>query len=669
MNYKEKSDFAFSLHSRNKLKEAEELYIQLLDIMPEDVNILNLYGLLCISKSDFEKAITLLSKAVVLKDSAYIISNLAKAYLSAGELKNAIRLFEMALEKEKNDDLYYSLAIAYKKSGNIQQAIKAYKAAYDFNPKNYNVCYNLALLYKDCNDYLSAIDIANKCLAIYPDSEEIYSLLSSLYEYLNDIPSAVEALEKAVKINPKQYLYYFNLGVLYSKIGDKEKSAANYKKVIELNPVNIEAYVNLCSMYKSTDKNNALNYILKAYSICPDEKNVLLNLAQLYRDLYKNDESIKILEKLISLDNKCHEAYSLLAVNYMDTSLYSLALENYNKAILYSNQEDLNYLHGKSTALKYLGNFEESKKILEYVVQKNPDLVQSAVSLGMLYLKEKDFYKGMRLYSKRSLDTNFANLFQNKIWSENTDLIGKKVLVYSDCGLGDTIMFSRYLSILSQSAQKVILQTDKELISVLSASFPYVEIIPKSCKYDDYDIVIPIMNLPLALDLDFNKIPFSDGYIKADKDKYSQLQLFKTDKLKIGICTQGNKRIFKNRSIPDNIAQDLFNMDNCIFYSFKNEFDNISSVISLQNYIKDYSDTASLLLNMDLLITIDSSIVHMSGALGVKTFLLLPHTPEWRWFDDNKNTIWYNSVRIFKQKKIADWQTVISEVKNELSVL
>lgn len=669
MNYKQTADRAYELHTQNKFEEAEQLYIELLNVSPDDANILNLYGLLCLSKGNFDKAISLLSRAVVLKESSYIMANLAKAYLYNNEIKNAIKLFESASELEPNDDIYYSLAIAYKKINNIDKAVKSYEKALNCNPSNYNAAYNLSLLYTGLNKIKKAINAAERCLFIKPGSEEVFSLLSSLYESDGNIQKAISSLENASLLNKKEYLYYYNLGVLYSKINCIDKSIYNYKKVLELCPNNVETLVNLCSIYKSTNKDIALSYILQAYKISPCDKNVLLNLAQIYKDLFKNDESISILIVMLKLYPESSEANSLLAINYMDKGEYNLALDYYNKA-LELNPDNLNYLHGKATAMKYLNKIEESKKILEYIVSKDSSLIQSATSLGMIYLQEKNFHKGMELYSKRSLDTNFAKLFKEKVWNINTKLINKTVLVYSDCGLGDSIMFARYIKPLSAIADAVFIQTDSELVSIFKNTFNNVKIFSKSEKRPDYDVVIPFMNLPWALNMDFDNIPSCDSYITPDSNlvnEYSKLDVFNTNKIKVGIVASGNKRIFKNRILPAQYIKEFLSEKNIKLYSFQKENINYDNIIQLSMMLTDYNVTAALLKNIDLLITIDSSIVHMAGALGVKTYLLLPFTAEWRWFNDNKTTPWYNSVSIFRQTETGNWNSVIQNVLKEIN--
>ena len=664
-NYKEKSDCAYKLHTQNKLDEAQKLYLELLEVRPDDVNILNLLGLLYLSKSVPDKAVECLSKAFVLNQSEYICTNLAKAYYFNNEFEKSIKLYKQALQYGETDDIYYSMAISYKKLGDFTNVIKCYEKAIEINPDNVNALYNISLAYKQQNDIKKALYYAEKCLQLNKNDENLYSLLSGYYEDLGNYKSAVSMLEKAFELNKNNYLYLYNLGVLYSRLNDSAKALDCYNKSIEINPDYIESYVNAASLLKGKNDDKALEYLIKAYEKDNNNEKLLLSLAQTLKDLFENERSIEISNKIIRNNPLCSEAYSLLGINYMDIGEYEIALSEYEKALEYS-PDNLNYLHGKAIALKYLGKEEESKQLLEYIVKHDRVSTQSIVSLGMVYLTEKDFKTGMKLYRKRSEENNMLSVFKDKIWDYGVNVKNKNVLVYTNCGLGDTIMYARYLLLLKNIVKKLTVQTDKELVSVLQYSFPDIEVIKKGITPPEYDCVVPMMDIQLVLDSDFTNIPYSEGYLKAKETETPSC--LDTKLKKTGMFWQGNKKIFKNRSIDLSFYEPLMNNENIMFYSFQIDKDihEKANFKSLKPYIADYSDTASLLSKLDVLITIDSSIAHMAGALSVKTFLLLPKIAEWRWFKDDKTTPWYNSMRIFRQKENGNWQEVIERVKREL---
>lgn len=670
-HYKLLVDKAYLMHQNGELEKAEALYSKLLEINPDDANVLNLFGLLSVSMKNYERAISLLSKAFLCNKSSYVAENLAKAYYMNNEVENAVKIYKQALLYGQNDDIYYSLAIAYKKLGKKDEVINSYLKAVELNPKNYNAVYNLALAYSDLGDNDKAVYYALKAYNLNNKDVDILTLLSGFYEALENYSEAVKYLEEAVRIAPDKSVYFYNLGVLYSKLSNINESAENYKKAILVNPKQVEAYVNLASLYKTKQPEFALECLKKAYETEPHNETVALGLAQMYKDLGKNIESCEVLNKILQNNPESAEAYSLLAINSMDKCEYENAL-NYSLKALEISPDNLNFLHGKALALKYLGKFDEAEKILEKVVESPKSDNRTKIALGMMYLQQQNMSKGMPLYLKRNEETALFKLFGDKLYNFKDDLKDKNVLVYSNCGLGDTVMYSRFLPALSQLVKNVTVQTDKELIDFLSFNFPQIKFLLKSEKYEEFDVVIPFMDLQYALKIDFKDLPLTQSYLNADENKvknFADLEIFKNKKLRVGLFWQGNRKIFKNRSVPFELIQKFVNNNDFDFYSFQMEDFQFESnnIFSLKNYIKDFTDTAALLKNVDVIVTIDSSVAHVAGALGIKTFLLLPHTAEWRWFFDEEKTIWYNNVRIFKQIQPNNWDEVLKRVSLELN--
>ncbi len=670
-HYKLLVDKAYSLHASGDYEQAEMIYSKLLESRPEDINVLNLFGILSISMKNYERAITLLTKAFLYNKSTYVASNLAKAYYLNNEIDNAIKIYKQALENEENDDIYYSLAIACKKINDFDSAVEYYLKAIKLNPQNYSAMYNLSLLYSDTGHNDKAIYFALKAVEINDTDVDILTLLSGYFEEEQDYQSSIKYLEKAVFLAPDKSIFYYNLGVLYSKLDNFDKAVENYKKALLLNPMQIEAHVNIASLYKLKQPEKSLEHLKIAHRLDISNETISLALGQIYKDLSKNDESCKILNEILANNPKCAEAYSLLAVNAMDMAQYQKALE-YSDEALKIEPDNLNYQHGRAIALKYLSYFDEAKSILKKVVSDPKADNQSKIALGMMYLQEKNFNEGMELYLNRNKDTRFVEIFKDKIWSKPFDIENKTVLLYSNCGLGDTIMYSRFFPLIESKAKKVIVQTDRELIDILSYNFKNIQFITKKEKMTDYDVAVPVMDLQYALNIDFSSLKETSCYLSVDKaliGRFSRLEMFNTKEIKAGLFWHGNKKILKNRAIPFEMIKKLVKACPCRFYSFQlnAEDEESSNIINLKDYINNYNDTAALLKNIDLLITADSSIVHMAGALGVKTFLLLPSAAEWRWFFDTEKTIWYKNVKIFKQKNSSSWDDVTERVILELN--
>ena len=201
----------------------------------------------------------------------------------------------------------------------------------------------------------------------------------------------------------------------------------------------------------------------------------------------------------------------------------------------------------------------------------------------------------------------------------------------------------------------------------------------ESVEKVEYDFAVFAMDLPYFLKMDFGNIPNKEGYLKADFDKVKvfEKEYFKEDVLTVGIFYSGGeleKRNAKHRAIPLKKMQKLFKIPDIKVYSFQkedrfSELKDFPEIVDLGKEFSDFSDTAAAMQNLDVMITIDSAPVHLAGALGVKTFLMLPYFSEWRWFEDVKTTAWYESVEIFKQSQPDCWDNVIDEICEKLVLL
>ena len=432
--YKELSDRAFKLHKNNDFKEAEKIYTLLLQINPNDVNILNLYGLLCVSQQKYNDAIRYLSKAVVLRPNAYISGNLAKAYYEAGEYNKAVILFETIVKESPSDDLYYSLGLSYKSINKYEQAVKNYLLALNINPEHYSSLFNLANTYKDLDNNEKSKEYALRALKIKPDDIALHALLSEIYAYEKNYLCAIDELKICIKSNKGNYLYFYNLAIYYSKLKNKKEAEKCYIESLRLNPKHINSMINLASLYKDDNKEESLKILESAYKISPEEETLCLSLAQVYRDLYDNKKSINILKRLIKRNPQCSEAYMQLGTNYMDEGKYKSALNNFDKAIELS-PDNLNYQHCRATALKYRGKLAEAEKILKKIVRNPNASLKSKLSLAMIYLQKKEFNKGMKLYGQRYLEDKMPQKIKDNIWNKSEKIRGKSILVYSNCGL------------------------------------------------------------------------------------------------------------------------------------------------------------------------------------------------------------------------------------------
>ena len=309
------------------------------------------------------------------------------------------------------------------------------------------------------------------------------------------------------------------------------------------------------------------------------------------------------------------------------------------------------------------------------------------------YLKKKKFREGYSLIYQLLIPDNLLSLLQykgedkffitdhlkkikkyrnyyKKLW-KNEDLTDKTLFIfYYSCGYGDYIMNARYINILKKLAGKVIIEADHNIYDLYKFNFPDCEIVANEEKElkIDYDYTYH-HELFAGLQKDFNDMYMSEGYLDADPNlvkKYSYL--FDTQKIKVGFFISTEKD--DGRSVPAELMEPIFRNQNCQFYTLAlgdpvptvDELQKKYNVIELKHYINSANDTAALMKNMDLVISIDSFPIHLAGAMGVKSYLMLCDDSDWRWFNDRETTPWYDSVRIFKQKIRDRWEDVAIDI-------
>ena len=678
-NYSKLVDIAFNMHKSGKLEDAKLVYEKLLSISPDDVDVLNLYAQLSFSLKNYNLAVELFQKVY---DKTNLIDVASKVAISAYNALN------------------YELAIDFYKKVAIQNN--------DFNSYLY-----ISICYKELKEITLAIEYALSAYSIKQNSLDICLHLSYLYEISGDYDSAIKYLDDALKVDYNEQIIY-NMGVLFKKQSKYHDAVFCFEKVLELNPNNKSAMLNIASTYKNINMADSLQIYKDIEKIFPDDVQVKFFIYNLHYELFDFESSKKVAEKLIELEPNNVVFYKMLGDSYYSMYDYEKAFELYKKAnelepensMIKMSLVEMYYIYQDyDKALEYL--YSSGQTIIDFmdIRLKQRELTPILEHFTSKHIKKKDkndsskkarkfFYKYNISQKYNVSEENFVNQkvqsvdeyelmlqeFYKKNPSLDTDLTNKNLLVYCAHGIGDFIMFSRYLNVLKDKVKTLILYIPKSLERLVKTSFPFAKIYLKGEKIspEEYDYSISEFVLIPFTTKTLKEIPFSNNYLYVSDDlveeKKKIINSDNNNKKKIGIFWQGNPTILFNRSVKLNYFIPLFVNKDVQFYSFQISKVDIESdelkkklpLIDLAPKISDYADTAAFLKNIDLLITIDSSIANLAGALGIKTYLLLPFDSEWRWFNDNYSTPWYDSVRIFKQNKANDWAEVISRVKNEI---
>ena len=533
------------------------------------------------------------------------------------------------------------------------------KAFRDTPPDRLSTQLNKALELHKNGDISAAKNMYQRIIDRHPQHIDALYLLGTSCINSTDFQKAIYYLSKAVTLNPQSSLIHNNLGVALEYSGDLVSAIEHFGAAIGLDQNNAEAHVNLGNAFQQQgDYNRAVDCYTMALKIAPSEK-AYLGIGNTYREMFKPDHALSCYRNAIEISPNLIEAYNGIALIYHEQGKLDEAMQIYRKALsLPCDHTETQWNHALLNL--FCGNYVEGWEGYEY-----GRLVPNAIRQTLLDSDNE--------------------------WSNSVALTGKSILVYSEQGIGDEIMFSSCIPELKKLTDKIHIMCDKRLADIYRRSFSPVVIHeicdPQSIKQcivnHDIDYSIPSGSLPRYFRNDISAFGQGRQYLYAAPDKIERWRQ-RYDALdarpKIGIAWFGGKNNYAKaqRSTVLNDWADLLMELNASFINLQYG-DCATSIAKLHNShgikIHDWDDSDPLVdmddyfakvQALDLVITIDNSTAHVAGSLGVPTFVFLPETPDWRWLSHGNTSPWYASLHLLRKSSTISWKNFISRSKTEI---
>ena len=332
----------------------------------------------------------------------------------------------------------------------------------------------------------------------------------------------------------------------------------------------------------------------------------------------------------------------------------------------------------KGNALLDLLRLKEAIESYDIAISINLDFAQAYFNKSYALLLSAEFEKGLQLYEwrwKSSLKNAYRN-FTQPLWLGIESLANKTILLHAEQGLGDTIQFCRYVTLVKKLGARVLLEVPQFLMELLD-NFEGVDVLlEKGKQLADFDYQCPLLSLPLAFKTDLNSIPSPTPYLQSNAEKIMvwNQRLGAKSKHRIGLVWSGST-IHTNDHNRSLALADLINYlpPNFEYVSLQKEVrDSDKDVLAntdIKNYSQqliDFTDTAALCDLMDMVISVDTSVAHLAAALGKPTWIILPYKPDWRWMLDREDSPWYESVKLYRQGEDRQWEPVLERVATDL---
>ena len=452
---------------------------------------------------------------------------------------------------------------------------------------------------------------------------------------------AAELISRAILRNGRDAMYFTNLGNILQTQGKLDQAVDCYQRALQLNPTSASAHSNLGQALQFLGwLEDAARSFEEALKLDPGIAVAHTNLGNVRQAQGRLEEAAA-----------CHE--------------WALAVEP-------ANPEAYSNLGG---VLDLQGRLKESMAAYDRALELGRDFPVALFNRSLLWLRKGDFVLGLPDYEHR-WHLNKRRDFGEPQWY-GQPLKGAKILLYPEQGLGDTVQFLRYVSMVQAVGGQVILEVQPQIRRLAEHLPDVAQIICVGETLPPFDWHCPLMSLPLAFSTTLNTIPARVPYLTIPQEVDAMRVLPGEGRgLRVGIVWAGSPGHLRDRfrSIPLELLKPLFALEGVQFYSLQlgpaaeelKEAGAPAGVIELAPEIEDMADTAALIAHLDLVITVDTAVAHLAGALGKPVWVMLPLVPDWRWLLDREDSPWYPTMRLFRQAKLGDWTSVVEAVRSAL---
>ena len=580
-------------------------------------------------------------------------------------------------------NLYQGVLQAFPKNKRAQKGLAALnQSSASVNGPPQDAINQLLNLYNQ-GQLAAAVEQATALTRQYPEAFIVWNILGAANKGLGRADEASAAFKKVTVLNPNYVDGFNNLGVTLKDQGKLDKAIEAYNKALSLKPDYAKAYNNMGIALNDQSKHEeAIEAYNKALLLKPDYADAYYNMGTVFKDQGKLEEAIEVYNKALSFNPDYAEAYNNMGNALKLKGKSEEAIGAYNKAIAIKPDYADAY-NNMGIALNDQSKQEEAIEAYNKALLLKPNYADAYYNMSFAYNLQGEFQKGLELFEWRLKKKDFGvRLPRDELsWDGSKAIEGKQFVIYEEQGLGDIIQFCRYLPLLEQKGAKITFKVKQKLhtlLYTLDCNVVLTESFPNEKKIN---FEAPLMSLPYLFKTNLETIPEMASYLSADHLKVvSWGKRLSKDKFKIGICWQGSKnKIDVGRSFPLSLFEGISGLPNVELISLhKGEGEEQIKEIKfdLTNLGDDFDagddafiDTAAVMANCDLIITSDTAIAHLSGALGCQTWVALKHSPDWRWMLDRNDSPWYPTMTLYRQKQRGNWKYVFDEMKQDLGLL
>jgi len=645
--------------------------------------------------------------------------NLGNIFKAIGERDAALDSYRKALALDPDHvDALYNMANLLQELGRYEEALVHYDSAIALAPRDADAWNNCAAVLERLDRLHDALQAVEHAIGIAPGHVNAHTNRGNILVPLGRIDEAIACYEQALALSPDHLEAHINLGSALQLTDEHVLALASFDTVLALDPKHAEAHHRRGKVLRELKRNDeALAALQHAIVLKPDAAQFRCTLGSLVQAmgnlqgaldcfdaalaiddsnlavhndrgivlqrLRRFDEALACFEMILERDPDHSEA-ALNRANVLQRLLrVDEALAAYD-AIAARKGEDASIWNNRGNAYEELGRFEEAKACFDAAIALNPDYAIAHWNLSLLNLQYGHLGDGWRGYEWRWQNESLScyrekREFLEPNWLGQESLEGKTILLFAEQGLGDSLQFCRYVPLVKARGARVVLEVQGPLTGLLAGLDGVDQILRRGDPLPPFDYQCSLMSLPLAFGTEVDTIPAPAHYLAADPERVAawRERLGPQTRPRVGLAWSGNPlhNNDHNRSIALSHLAPLLALD-CEFVSLQKEHReedvavlDAAGVRRMDAHIGDFADTAALCELMDVVVSVDTSIAHLAGAVGRPLWVLLPHVADWRWLTERSDSPWYPGARLFRQSKAGGWDSVIAEVQAALQAL
>jgi tetratricopeptide (TPR) repeat protein len=581
-------------------------------------------------------------------------------------------------------EAHNNLGNALKAQNQLDEAVAAFSEAIRCRAAYVESHYNLGKTYQAQGKFIEAAASFHAALHCQPHHAEVLNDIGVAFQEQDNHEEAKNCFQKALELNQTLPAAWNNLGTSLLSQQNGVEAGRCFEEALRLKPDYVAALVNLGNAHRDQSRPaEALDQFRRALCLQPGNAEIHNNQGVVLKESGRWDEALTAFHEAIRLQPDHAVAHHNLGSVFLELGQLAKAAECYHQALRIRPKMGEAHL-GLGDVRRQQGRLAEAETCFLEAIRLLKEPAEGRTNLGILRLFQGKFAEGWPEYEwRRQMKSMISRSYARPLW-KGEPLHGQTILLHAEQGLGDTLQFVRYAPMVKAKAGRVVLECQPGLVEILKCCHGIDRLVPAGAALPEFAVQIPLLSLPGLFGTTLETIPASVPYLRAAKARIApwRERLSAPTGMKVGICWQGNPQ-HKNdrrRSVPLKTFAPLANVPYVRLVSLQRgqgqeQLDDPGQSLPVmrlmpgeENPAQAWIETTSLVASLDLVITIDTAVAHLAGAMGVPVWVALPFAPDWRWLQDREDCPWYPSMKLFRQRQPGDWKEVFQRLALELQL-